>query len=144
MEKTNYRKPKGFTLIELMIVVAIIGVLAAIAIPAYKDYVKKSESASGLASVKALITTAELYYQENGTASAASLAELGTASGANSLGELISSISGSGSAGVPTLKFAFGSKSSMSNTDTITFSRDSATGWKCKTAGNVPTIDGCS
>ncbi len=54
---------KGFTLIELMIVVAIIGILAAIAIPAFIKYVKQSKTSEAGMNLKTLADGAAAYYQ---------------------------------------------------------------------------------
>jgi type IV pilus assembly protein PilA len=58
---------KGFTLIELMIVVAIIGILAAIAIPAYQNYTIRAQVTEGLTLADGWKTAISEYYATNGT-----------------------------------------------------------------------------
>jgi type IV pilus assembly protein PilA len=133
------KKQQGFTLIELMIVVAIIGVLSAVAVPAYQDYVKKSEGASALATMKSLITPAELWYQQEGDFAAADktniLKHLGIATDSNPLGSIAITDN--------TITFTFGSNGSVPNTSTITYSRDPATGWKCQVNDTDIATDSC-
>ena len=61
----NKVNQKGFTLIELMIVIAIIGILAAIAIPQFAAYRKKAYNSAALSDLKNLKTSAEAYYADN-------------------------------------------------------------------------------
>src|ERR1043165_8779613 len=60
-EKYMKRVQQGFTLIELMIVVAIVGILAAIALPAYQDYVVRSKMSEAEAAVAACKTSVSEY-----------------------------------------------------------------------------------
>ena len=61
------KKQQGFTLIELMIVVAIIGILAAIAIPAYQDYTIRAQVSEGLSLSSGAKAAVAEYFQDTGS-----------------------------------------------------------------------------
>jgi len=65
MMKGMKRSERGFTLIELMIVVAIIGILAAIAIPKFADLIRKSKEGSTKGNIGAVKGALAVYYGEN-------------------------------------------------------------------------------
>lgn len=77
------KKQQGFTLIELMIVVAIIAILAALAIPAYQDYTMRAQASEGITLSNGLKTSLAEYYATNGTwpTNNAALGITGTISG---------------------------------------------------------------
>ncbi|WP_052704144.1 pilin [Vibrio nigripulchritudo] len=132
------KKQQGFTLIELMIVVAIIGVLSAVAIPAYQNHVKKSEAATGLATARALVTNVDMYIQEIGTFPAdANINAVGATKTMNKLGELSLTPTAASSA-FGTIKFDFKGNSSI-NGASLSLAK-SASGWAC-TFTNAGKID---
>jgi type IV pilus assembly protein PilE len=68
---------RGFTLIELMITVAIVGILAAIAYPSYTNYVLRGYRSEGLAMLSDAAARMERFYAQNNTYAGATLATLG-------------------------------------------------------------------
>ncbi len=134
------KKQSGFTLIELMIVVAIIGILAAIAIPAYQDYTIRSQVSEGLNLAAGAKTAMAEFYNNKGSFPSAN-ASAGLATAASISGKYVTSVDVSATTGQ--IQITYGNQAnSKINGDTLLLSAITSSGgsveWTCKVGSIDP------
>lgn len=128
---------KGFTLIELMIVVAIIGILAAVAIPAYQDYTVRAKVSEGLQLASAAKVGVAEYYQSVGTIPTSNT-QAGVATSTSILGNNVASVAIGGGGNITITYTADTNIAGSTMVLDPTFQAGSVE-WDCRTGGNVST-----
>lgn len=126
---------QGFTLIELMIVVAIIGILAAVAIPAYQDYTIRAQVSEGLSLASGAKTALSEFYNQRGTFPNDN-ASLGLSAAVDIEGSYVSAVdaSGNGTPGIIDVTFGNDVNAQILN-DILRISALTSAGsirWTCK------------
>lgn len=124
------RTQQGFTLIELMIVVAIIGILAAIAIPQYQNYVARSQVAEAPTLIDGAKTTIESYIAQNGSFPS-NLSSLGVRVSGKYVASLAASNTDSSGAGYVKVTFKSAGTSPKIHGATLYWVRSDAGQWTC-------------
>lgn len=92
--RNDMKAQHGFTLIELMIAVAIIGILTAIAYPSYTTYVQRGYRSEGIAMLTDGVARMERYYAQNNSYAAADLAAIGITNATSQSGKYVISFNG--------------------------------------------------
>lgn len=135
-------KQTGFTLIELMIVIAIIGLLAAIAIPSFQNYTTKAQTSEAITLLKGAQSAIDEYVSQTGNFPA-SLGELNVL-GVLTSGLYVSSISstnnGDGSGSI-LATFQSNDIATPLKGRAVQFSRDSSGDWSCGTSSTGTTVN---
>ena len=135
-----WKKQSGFTLIELMIVVAIIGILAAIAVPQYNTYITKSKASEGLALANGAKLAVAEYHSMNGE-----MPVNNEQAGWESVsGSSVGSIN-IGVAGIVTVIYNDDAGAELrGKTLELTPTADGAINWSCKATGISKYVKGCT